>query len=161
MQSQLRSIFCAKVILVNHEKRLNVDVACSNISINFNMLYLSVYQLIKQHITEGTSMGKALLASKKPKMLMNPPGIKDEFNEAEYSAAHFDLHLVAQLVKQTIQERRTNQKYILLEGLCNSGKLCSVEEQLELRFMDEFFMIEKEIGQIQAFIGLQFREEDV
>jgi len=96
--SQLRSMFCAKVVLVNHEQRLNVDTACSNIAICFNMLYLSVHQLIKQHITKGTKMGKELLASKKLKQLVQESGA-DEFEECEYSAAHFDMHLVAQLIK--------------------------------------------------------------
>jgi len=43
----LRSAFSAKVILVNHEKRLDVDTVCSNLSIKYNMLYMSVYQLIR------------------------------------------------------------------------------------------------------------------
>jgi hypothetical protein len=47
----LRSIFSAKVIIVNHEKRLDVDTALSNLAIKYNMLYLSVYQLIKAHVT--------------------------------------------------------------------------------------------------------------
>lgn len=44
---KLRGLFSAKVILVNHEKRLEVDTVCSNLSIKYNMLYMSVYQLIK------------------------------------------------------------------------------------------------------------------
>ena len=47
----LRSIFSAKVIIVNHEKRLDVDTALSNLAIKYNMLYLSVYQLIKANVT--------------------------------------------------------------------------------------------------------------
>lgn len=35
--------FAAKIILVNHEKALDVDVPCSNLAIKYNMLYLSVY----------------------------------------------------------------------------------------------------------------------
>lgn len=46
LQAEIRSKFCAKVILVNHEKRIEVDTACSNLAIKYNMLYLSVYQLI-------------------------------------------------------------------------------------------------------------------
>lgn len=46
----LKALFSAKVIFVNHEKRLDVDTVLSNIAIKYNMLYISVYQLIKQHI---------------------------------------------------------------------------------------------------------------
>jgi hypothetical protein len=45
----LRSHFCAKVILINHENRLQVDTACANLAIKYNMLYVSVFQLIKEH----------------------------------------------------------------------------------------------------------------
>ena len=48
--SNVRNLFSAQVVLVNHERRLQVDTACSNIAIKFNMLYLSVHQLIKEHI---------------------------------------------------------------------------------------------------------------
>jgi len=47
---KLRDIFSAKVILVNHEKRLDIDTVCSNLAIKYNYLYISVYQLIRQHI---------------------------------------------------------------------------------------------------------------
>lgn len=43
LAAQLRSNFCAKVILVNHEKRLAVDTACANLAIKYNLLYMSVY----------------------------------------------------------------------------------------------------------------------
>jgi len=65
--------------------------------------------------------------------------VRDEFNESEYSPVHFDVSLVCQLLKKTISEKRTNQKFVLLEGLCNSQKLSNVDDQLELRFMDELF----------------------
>jgi len=81
--SSVRSQFSAKVVLVNHEKSLNVDTQCANIAIKYNMLYISVYQLIKKHICEGTAFGKALLAKKAPKKLsadMTKDG--DKFNEA-------------------------------------------------------------------------------
>lgn len=44
--AEIRSQFSCKVILVNHEKRIDVDTACSNLAIKYNMLYMSVYQLI-------------------------------------------------------------------------------------------------------------------
>lgn len=43
LTAEIRSQFCVNVIIVNHEKRLNVDVVCSNLAIKYNMLYLSVY----------------------------------------------------------------------------------------------------------------------
>ena len=44
--AEIRSQFSCKVILVNHEKRIDVDTACSNLAIKYNMYYMSVYQLI-------------------------------------------------------------------------------------------------------------------
>lgn len=43
MRKQIGNIFKARVILVNHEKRIDVDTACSNLAIKYNMLYVSVY----------------------------------------------------------------------------------------------------------------------
>ncbi len=45
---ELKGIFSVKTILVNHEKRLTVDTTCSNLAIKYNLIYISVYQLIKQ-----------------------------------------------------------------------------------------------------------------
>jgi len=61
-----------------------------------------------------------------------------------------------ELVQKTIAANRTTQKFILLEGLINSNKLESQEERLELRFMDEFFAIEKNIGEVNSVISMQF-----
>lgn len=44
----------------------------------------------------------------------------------------------------------------MIEGLCNSNKLILEEDKLELRFMDELFMVEKHIGDVCSVIGLQF-----
>ena len=67
--------------------------------------------------------------------------------------------MVMTLLKEVIYQRRTNQKYVLLEGLCNSWKLSELDDQLELRFMDELFNIEAIIGEVGAIIGLQFKAE--
>ena len=64
---ELKNHFEAKVILVNHEKRLAVDTTCSNLAIKYNFLYISVYQLIRQHIEGHTEWGARLLATKKTK----------------------------------------------------------------------------------------------
>lgn len=154
---KLRSDFCAKIILVNHANRLNVDTSCCNLAIKYNMLYLSVFQLIKEHIEKDTKLGRALSASRKPKQLqilhkLNQ-GSTDEF---EFSAVHFDLPIVMQLISETIMEKRTTQQFILLEGLCNSTKLSNDEDRLELRQMDELFALEKSVGEVNSVISLLF-----
>ena len=125
----VRSKFSAKVILVNHEKRIEVDTACSNLAIKYNLLYLSVYQLIRKEILAETELGQALAHSKREKKLDFGPVTKsvDPFEEEQYSAVHFDQTLVMQLVQKKIAECRTTQRFILLEGFCNSSKLESSE----------------------------------
>lgn len=114
--------------------------------------------MIKHHISNATAFGKRLLASKKTKPLdfhLGDSQVKDEYSEEEYSAAHFDLDLVVELVCNTVAlQRRPYQSFILLEGLCNSARLVGEDDRLELRFMDELFMIEKHIGEVQAVVGL-------
>lgn len=56
----LNSNFSSKVILVNHETSLPVDNPCANIAIKYNMLYISAYQMIKEHITHKTAWGQRL-----------------------------------------------------------------------------------------------------
>ena len=63
--------------------------------------------------------------------------MRDEFNELEFSPAHFDTELVCKLIADTFYEKRTNQKFIILEGMCNSLKLGKQDDQLEVRLMDE------------------------
>jgi len=62
----LANKFAARVLLVNHESslRLNVDTACSNLAIKYNCIYISAYQCIKKHIEEGTEWGQWLAANK-------------------------------------------------------------------------------------------------
>ena len=57
----------------------------------------------------------------------------DTFNEALYSAAHFPLLKVLQLLKETVAAERTNQRFILLEGFGNGAKLAEEDDQLALR----------------------------
>ncbi len=93
-----------KVILVNHEILLPVDAVCANLAIKFNMMYISVFQLIKKEIEGNTEFGKRLLSTKKTKPLASGEYAgKDEQTEEEYSAAHFDLDLVVELIRNTIQ----------------------------------------------------------
>ena len=106
MIKDVRSYLSPKVIIVNHEKRLTVDTTCANLAIKYNMIYLSVYQLIKQNIENNTEMGKRLLATKKPKDIKLQTQAKDEFLEIDYSAVHFDISLVVELLKNTISQVR-------------------------------------------------------
>lgn len=48
---------------------------------------------------------------------------------------------------------------MLLEGLCNSTKLSHIDDQLEVRFMDELFNVESIIGEVAAIISLQYTAE--
>ena len=43
--------------------------------------------------------------------------------------------------------------------MSNSSRLHGSEDRLELRFMDELFMIEKHIGEVQGIVGLQYEPE--
>jgi adenylate kinase family enzyme len=94
----LKKLLKPRVVLVNHEKRLGVDTTCANLAIKYNMVYLSAYQVIRQHIEDKTEFGRRLLATKKPKEIVLHTQTKDEFAELEYSAAHFDLELVVELL---------------------------------------------------------------
>jgi len=111
LASNLAKCFKAKVLLVNHEKRLSVDAQCANLATKFNMLYISVYQLIKQHCEQSTEWGKKLEASRKDRELSSAvvmaEGIKDEFDEAKYSAVHFDMACVVALINHTVSCMRS------------------------------------------------------
>lgn len=91
--------------MVNHESSLrsSVDTACSNLAIRYNCLYLSTYQIIKKQIEQGTAWGQKLLANRSENVLIDQVSSgKDTFNEAQYSAAHFPLGTVLQLLKETV-----------------------------------------------------------
>jgi hypothetical protein len=108
--AQLKAEFAAKVILVNHSRKFDVDAKCSNLSIKYSMLYLSVYQLIKSHIQNDTSIGKALTKARKPKTMRAMEfWEQDPHHEREFSAVHFDLEVVIRMIQATIAEKRTDQ----------------------------------------------------
>ena len=157
LKNKLRSHIQPKIIIVNHEKRLGIDTTCSNLAIKYDMIYISAYQLIKQNITQNTPWGKKLMSTHRSKTIMLTTQVRDEFNELEYSPAHYDQDTVHDLIKETINEKHYNQKYVLLEGMCNSLKLKDEDEQLEIRLMDELMKIETKLGDIQGIIGLQFQ----
>jgi hypothetical protein len=151
----LDEIFSAKVILVNHEKRLATDTTCCNLAIKYNLVYISAYQLLRHHIENDTPYGKRLAASKKPKHIkIQTSQQKDEFKENDYSAAHFDFNLVLDVVKDKINQMRTNQKFIVIEGICNSSKLVQEDDKMEHRHMDELWHIERELGEVVGVASL-------
>jgi hypothetical protein len=63
------------------------------------------------------------------------------------------------MLRDTIASHRSTQRFVLVEGLCNTAKLMNDEDKMELRFMDEYFALEQHIGEVQAVIGLQFTYE--
>jgi adenylate kinase family enzyme len=99
---ELVSSFAPRVLLVNHEKRLGIDTTCANLAIKYNMIYISAYQIIKQHIEGKTEWGTRLLASKRTKEISLTTQVRDEFNELEYSPVHFNQNDVIQLIRDTI-----------------------------------------------------------
>lgn len=90
----------------------------------------------------NTEFGKKLAATKRHKEISLTTQVRDEFNEAEFSAVHYNQKLVMELINHTIAENRTNQKYIILEGVCNSMKLTNDADKFELRLQDEINDIE-------------------
>lgn len=74
---------------MNHEKSIQVDSVCANAAIKHNMLYISVYQLIKDHICKKTEWGQKLQASRKARDLI-PEIACEGGDEAMYSAVHYD-----------------------------------------------------------------------
>lgn len=99
----LMDLFSPQIILVNHEKRLDVDTVCSNLAIKYNMIYVSVYQVIAEHIKNNTKWGKLLAASKRTNdPLTFEEGVNDNFNEAEHSPSLYDQKLVLDLMRSTI-----------------------------------------------------------
>lgn len=55
--------------------------------------------------------------------------------------------------------RTPAHRFVIIEGLCNATRLELDDDRMELRFMDELFAIEQNIGDVQAVIGLQFNSE--
>lgn len=121
--ASLRSTFQPRIILLNHEKRLGTDTTCSNLAIKYNLIYLSVYQIIRQHIEDNTEWGEKLKLTKREKSMNVMTQVRDEFAESDYSPALYDQNLVMQLLRHTIAEKRTSERFVLLEGLFNNSKL--------------------------------------
>lgn len=71
---------------------------------------------------------------------------------------HYDLPTVLNLLKDTITLTRTNQKYVIIEGLCGSA-LTEEDHQMELRVMDEFFTVEASIGEVVGVCSINKSED--
>lgn len=65
----LKNLYRAKIVIVNHAPSLPVDTPCANLAIRYNMLYLSVHQLIREHIRSNSKMGQRLLESRQQRQL--------------------------------------------------------------------------------------------
>lgn len=76
---EINNQFAPKVILVNHEKSIGVDNACSNLAIKYNMLYISAYQVIKQNICQKTAWGEKLLANRCDRQINPNLQVNDNF----------------------------------------------------------------------------------
>jgi predicted nucleic acid-binding Zn-ribbon protein len=79
---ELSNVFMPKIVLINHEKDLKVDTPCANLSIKYNMLYISVYQAIKEEIKSESDLGKQLQQHKRMRELSISSAQKDEFQES-------------------------------------------------------------------------------
>lgn len=76
---ELASKFAPSVMLVNHEKKFPVDSTCANLAIKYNMIYISAYQLIREHIQKKTEYGVKLLETRKYRSLNPDMMVQDEF----------------------------------------------------------------------------------
>ncbi len=47
---EIKRTFSPKVILLVHDKRFVTDTPCSNLAIKYNLIYICVYQLIRDQI---------------------------------------------------------------------------------------------------------------
>lgn len=160
MKSEIKGKFSPGIIVVKHDQKLSVDNTCSNLSLKYNMLYISAYQLIREEIEKHTELGQKLEACKLARELAEAVKKADEFKEELYSPVHYDPTLVYELINKTIAEKRTTQKFVILEGLLNSKLLASEDDKIEIREMDEFFALEHFVGAVSGIICLQ-TEEDV
>lgn len=85
----------------------------------------------------------------------------DAFQQEVYNPVHYPMTLVYELVNKRISEKRTTQKFVLLEGLLNSQLLASEDDKIEIREMDEFFALEHYVGAVTGIVSLQTEEEAI
>ena len=73
--------------------------------------------------------------------------------EFHNSVAHFDLQTILDLVMETIQEKRGNSNFILIDGLLTAFKLTDVNDRMELRPQHELELISKNLGEIKGLFS--------
>lgn len=66
------------------------------------------------------------------------------------------MESVCAILKECISEQRTNQDHVLLEGMCNHKLLAAEDDQMEVRYMDEFFALEEDVAKVGAVINLGY-----
>lgn len=154
---QIDSVLGAKLILLKSEEE-NVDKILEKLAIRYGYLYLNTMELIKQNITENTAIGQELRQTRKPKELREA---YRSAAELEYSAAHYDLPAVLAMLRTAVEECRTTQTVILVNNLLSSHKLESPNDQLNVRPMDELFMVSKTLGKVLTVLSLSRDEYDV
>jgi hypothetical protein len=105
--NKLQALFNPQILLVNHDQTLNTHTTCCNLSLKHNMLYLSVYQVIKEQIASDTEFGRKLLLTKRDKKLDLNERVKDEFEEGQYSPADtfFGFDTIDDLNSETVIDR--------------------------------------------------------
>lgn len=86
----LMTLFSPQVVIVNHEKRLDIDTACANLALKYNMLYISAYQVIAEHVQSNTKWGQLLQHSKRSEAVSFEEGAPDDFNEGQYAPSLYD-----------------------------------------------------------------------
>lgn len=108
MHNGIKKKFAPCIMMVKHDKKFAVDNSCANLSIKYNMLYISVYQLIQREIENHTEWGQKLTNSKNARDLAEEYKKQDEFLEEQYSPVHYESGLVHQLINKAIADRRTD-----------------------------------------------------
>lgn len=101
-KKELLALFSPQVVLVNHDKALDVDTICANLALKYNMLYISAYQVIADHVQKKTKWGELLSSTKRIPTVANQEDGEDLFNESTYSPALYDLKLVLELMRTTV-----------------------------------------------------------
>ena len=89
------------------------------------MIYVSASQVIEENINNKTEWGLKLKASHSAKTVESAEGVNQD-----YLPVHYDLSLVLECLQQTIMMKRQGEKFVLLEGLCNTSKLSDQNDKL-------------------------------
>jgi len=151
LTSKLKSIYQPNIILLKHEKSLEIDSIFTNLSIKYNFLYISLDEIIKNEIIRKTALGKELNRTKVCKEITEDFASNENI---EFCAIHYDQKLILKILKDILSKSSGKYQIAIINGYLNSHKLKGYEEKQDFRAMDELFAIEKEIGQIKGVINL-------